>query len=569
LLPTIGQPESHFDLNDSQKNALDSITKAIESKSGETFLIFGVTGSGKTEIYLESCRRALALGKKATVLVPEIALTYQTVRRFMQAFPGRIALLHSELTKRERLHEWRSVRRGERDIVIGARSALFAPVENRGLIIIDEESETAYKQHQRPRYHAREVARRMAKTEGSVLILGSATPSLESFHAAKSGQFRLIRLPSRAVGGALPNVRLIRPDIVLTSRKTENDKSLTIDGRELPIGLLSTDLRNEVALTLEMKRQALLFLNLRGFSQALICPKCGWVPLCPECDIALTYHRKSHTRCCHHCGHSAPVAWVCEKCGNKDMKYLGWGTERLEAEVRELFPDARVMRMDRDTVSTRGRRKKIVDAVHSGEADILLGTQMIAKGLHFPSVRLVGVISADQSLHMPDFRAAERTFQLLTQVIGRAGRSDFLESEGGGVAVIQSYDPVNRVLENACRQDFESFYESEIILRRKFVYPPICHVARIVMSGTNKEIIWKLCMAFASALLSAKSGDDMSFLGPSPAPLERLEGKYRFHFILKAPRVSRLTNWLISARKMTRPERNVKIEIDIDPVSML
>jgi len=568
LVPHDRPLESTLRLSRAQDDAVKSISSVMNRGVSRTFLIFGVTGSGKTEIYIELSRQALANGKRVTILVPEIALTYQTVQRFMRAFPGRIALMHSELTERERLHEWRLVRRGERDIVIGARSALFAPIPDRGLIVIDEESETAYKQHQRPKYHVREVARRMSKMEGSVLVLGSATPSVESYHAALKGTYQLVKLPDRVVGGRLPEVQCIRPEEAIFSHK-EDDEKIEVEGKKLSIGLLSQTLREELSLTLQMKRQALLFLNLRGFAQSLICSKCGWVPMCENCDVSLTYHRRERIQLCHHCGHREHAVNVCDRCGNENLGFLGWGTERLEAEVHTLFPRARTLRMDRDSVGTRGRRRSIVEAMRKHEVDILLGTQMIAKGLDFPSVRLVGVISADQSLHVPDFRASERTFQLLTQVIGRSGRSEKLEREGGGVAVIQSFDPDNRVLKTACMQDYESFYAHEIKLRERFGYPPATHLARIILSSAEKSTAADAVFNLGRVLEKMQHGKDQAVLGPAPAPFEKLEGRWRFHVILKAPRVSILSSWIRSAIAVTRNPKGVKMDIDIDPMSML
>ena len=561
-------PEPELKLIDAQIDAVETVTQAMESGKPATFLLFGVTGSGKTEVYMEVCRRALSMGKSATVLVPEIALTYQTVRRFMKAFPGRIALLHSELTERERLHEWRLARRGQRDIVIGARSALFVPMPDRGVIIVDEESETAYKQQQRPRYHAREVARRMAKSEGSVLLLGSATPSIETFHAAKQGTYKLLRLPHRVVGGALPEVKLVRPDISQVPGPPRTE-TIEVDGRKMPVGLMSPLLRDEMERTLQMEKQVLLFLNMRGFARSLICSGCGMVPMCPMCAVSLTFHRSSRSQLCHHCGHREPAPVSCVRCGNHDLKFLGWGTERLEAEVRTVFPNAKMLRMDRDTVTSRGKRRTIVEAVRKREVDILLGTQMIAKGLDFPSVRLVGVISADQSLYLPDFRAAERTFQLMTQVIGRAGRSDDIEQKGGGLAIIQTYDPENRILIAACSQDYESFYENEIVLRQRFGYPPSLHIARTVISGADKDDVEEVSFRLGRALDKTKPDPTSSMLGPASAPLERLEGRWRYHCLLKASRVSTLAKWLAGARRNIRVPGGVRLDIDIDPMSMM
>ena len=525
LLPSIEPECSSLVLSAAQTVAVREISKSLDAARPDAFLLFGITGSGKTEVYVEVCKKALSMGKKATVLVPEIALTHQAVRRFMQMFPRRVALLHSELTERERLHEWRDVRRGKRDIVIGARSALFVPVPDRALIIIDEESETAYKQQQRPRYHAREVARRMSKAEGSVMVMGSATPAVETYYAAKKGIYKLLNLPARVVGGALPEVKIVCPDIVGGKEADEERGKISVDGRELPVSLLSSELREELRRTLDAGRQAMLFLNLRAFARTLICGKCGWVARCPGCEISLAYHRREHAQVCHHCGYREPARMVCGKCGHDEMRFLGFGTERLEAEVRALFPSARLARMDRDTVSTRGRRKSMVEAMRKGEVDFLVGTQMIAKGLDFPAVRLVGVISADQSLHIPDFRASERTFQLITQVIGRAGRSDDLEREGGGIAIIQSYDPENRVLQTACSQDFESFFENEIQLRLRFGYPPATHIARIVVSGADKEAVIATADTFADALGASRVGPELVMLGPAPAPFREARGQ--------------------------------------------
>jgi len=301
----------------------------------------------------------------------------------------------------------------------------------------------------------------------------------------------------------------------------------------------------------------------------VICPKCGWVPRCPNCEVSLTYHRRTHTQACHHCAHVEQKITSCARCNFDKLKYLGWGTERLEAEVCAIFPSAKFLRMDRDSVSTRGRRRRIVEAVRNHEVDILLGTQMIAKGLDFPSVRLVGVISADMSLHVPDFRAAERTFQLLTQVIGRAGRSSDIENEGGGIAIIQSYDPHNRTIQSACSQDFEAFYESEIVLREKFLYPPAVHLARVIFSSTSKDAVAHASMEFGESLDKTRESDEMKKLGPSVAPLEKLEGKWRYHIVIKAPRVSKIVGWLKAAHRLSHPAKNIKVDIDIDPMSML
>jgi primosomal protein N' len=428
----------------------------------------------------------------------------------------------------------------------------------------------------------------------------------------------------------LPEVKIVCPDILLKNGEDKLNESMPVDGQELPVSLISTTLRDEITTTLASGRQAVLFLNLRGFARSIICSKCGWVARCPGCEISLAYHRTSRSNICHHCGHQEPALMACGRCGHSDMRFLGWGTERLETEIRALFPSARIARMDRDTVVTRGRRRTIVDGMRKGEVDILLGTQMVAKGLDFPAVRLVGVISADQSLHIPDFRASERTFQLITQVIGRAGRSDDIEREGGGIAVIQSFDPGNRVLQTACSQDFESFYEEEIKLRYRFGYPPAMHLARIVLSGANKDEVFHIAEELgkvlekhnpsnkdetlqvagelgkvlekpypshkdetfqvagepgkilqkhnpsnnasgelAKVLEKHNPANDAVLLGPAPAPLEKLEGRWRVHFILKARKTSLLVNWILAARREYRIKSKLRLEIDIDPMSML
>lgn len=565
LIPSGVHSPSDMELTVAQKAAVEKICDSTDKAEDQTFLLFGVTGSGKTEVYIEVCRHVLSLGKTATVLVPEIALTHQAVKRFMAVFPGRIALFHSELTDRERLHEWRAVRKGERDIVIGARSALFVPVKNRGVIIIDEESETAYKQHQRPRYNAREVARKMANMENSVVVLGSATPSVESFYRAKNNSYEMIALPDRVVGGQLPEVRITRP----TPRKSKDARTIKVKGKEFALGLISDKLKEELENTLNSNRQAILLLNQRGFSRTLICQECGWVPVCENCDVPLTYHRIGNIQLCHYCGHRERSSVRCGKCASDKLDYLGYGTERLEAEVRFIFPDARIHRMDRDTVRTRGRRKKIIDDMRAGNVDILVGTQMIAKGLDFPNVRLVGVVSADSSLFIPDFRASERTFQLLTQVVGRAGRSDALELEGGGIAIIQSYSPDNRVLQTASRQDYIEFYNSEIILRQKFGYPPSVKLARILFAGKNAGHVGSTSDLYSQMLKRSGAGDKIIVAGPAPAPLERLEGKYRYHIILKSVTTSDLAAVLGYMLKKFKPPADVKVEIDVDPVSMM
>ena len=561
------------------------------------FLLHGVTGSGKTEVYLQAIAHALERGKGAIVLVPEIALTPQTVERFKARFSSGplqtiVAVLHSHLSAGERHDEWQKVRQGRARIVIGARSAIFAPVDPLGLIIVDEEHEHSYKQEEAPRYHARDVAVVRGQMEGAVVVLGSATPSLESFYNVQRGKYALLELLTRADDKKMPVVRII--DMRQTAKA---DKGTPV---------FSPQLKEAIAQRLERAEQTILFLNRRGYSTSLQCPKCGFVAECPNCSVALTYHRHSQKLLCHICGHCAPAPTVCPdaKCRNPAVRYAGLGTQKVEDTLKRLFPQARVQRMDSDVLQRKEDYRRILGDFRAGKIDILLGTQMIAKGLHFPNVTLVGLIYADLSLHVPDFRAGERTFQLITQVSGRAGRGDV-----EGEVFVQSFTPFHPAIQYARRHDFAGFYEQEIEFREQLKYPPLARVAMLTLKGRNEEKVkfsaehlrkeleeaWSGAGMKGSGATGAKSAleldltgevpisptpslphsptaarlfPDLIIAGPAPAPLARAETFYRYQLMLRTRQMSRLSQHLAQfTATLTLPE-DVTLTIDIDPVNL-
>jgi len=522
-----------------------------------TFLLHGVTGSGKTEVYLQAIAHALEQGKGAIVLVPEISLTPQTVERFKARFSSGplqtlVAVLHSHLSAGERHDEWHKIRQGRARIAIGARSAIFAPVEPLGLIVVDEEHEHSYKQEEAPRYHARDVAIVRGQMEGAVVVLGSATPSLESYYNCGKGKYTLLRLPERADDKKLPVVRIV--DMRQTVRP----------GKGVP--LFSPQLKEAIARRVEQKEQVILFLNRRGYSTSLQCPLCGYVAECPNCSVSLTYHRHENKLCCHICAHVAPVPAVCpnEKCRNPAIRYSGIGTQKVEATLAKLFPQARVVRMDSDSLKRKEDYRRILGDFRVGKIDILVGTQMIAKGLHFPNVTLVGIIYADLALHQPDFRAGERTFQLLTQVAGRAGRGDI-----EGEVFVQAFTPFHPAIQFARRHDFEGFYEQEMEFREQLKYPPVGRIALLTLKGRNEEKV-KFSADYLKHELEKAVGSikDLVIAGPAPAPLAKAETYYRYQIMLRAPRMTTLSQRLaLLIRSLTLPE-DVTLAVDIDPVNL-
>src|SRR5216684_2939752 len=498
-----------------------------------TFLLHGVTGSGKTEVYLQGITHALERGQGAIVLVPEISLTPQTVERFKSRFgSGRlqtlVAVLHSHLSAGERHDEWHKIRQGRARIVIGARSAIFAPVDPLGLIVVDEEHEYSYKQEESPRYHARDVAIVRGQMEGATVVLGSATPSLESFHNCARGKYALLELRDRVDDKKMPVVRVV--DMRQAMRK----------GKVIPI--FSPQLHEAIAQRLERKEQIILFLNRRGYSTALQCPLCGYVAGCPNCSVSLTYHRQEQKLCCHICGHTEPVPKVCpnQKCHNPEIRYSGLGTQKVEETLRKLFPQARCVRMDSDALKRKDDYRRILGDFRTGKIDILVGTQMIAKGLHFPNVTLVGIIYADMALHQPDFRAGERTFQLLTQVAGRAGRGDV-----EGEVFVQAFTPFHPAIQYARRHDFAGFYEQEIGFREQLKYPPFSRIALLTLKGRNEEKVKFSAEHLKREVEKFLTGfKGLTMAGPAPAPLLRAETYYRYQIMLRAQRMTALSQKL-------------------------
>ncbi len=455
------------ELNPEQQRTLDVLLESLRKMEHETFLLHGVTGSGKTEVYIRAIEYVVRCGRQAIVLVPEISLTPQTVGRFKGRFEH-VAVLHSHLTDAERSRQWNRIVRGEVQVVVGARSAVFAPVPNLGLIVIDEEHENSFKQDSAPRYHARDVARKRAERESVPLILGSATPSLESWHAAKSGEFRLLSMPSRVRGLALPSVKIVDLREAVRSRTTR--------------GSIHQQLHGAIAAALKDGGQVILLLNRRGFSTQIQCPACGKTVQCPECDVALTHHRTEEIALCHYCDYQIPAPAKCPSCGFLGIRYSGFGTQKLEQEIKARFPEAAVLRMDTDTMQGHGSHERALRQFREGKVQILLGTQMIAKGLDFPNVTLVGVINADTALHLPDFRASERTFLLITQVAGRTGRG-----EKGGRVIVQTFNPDHPAILAAAGHDYHRFVEQELPFRETLGYPPYSKMARIVFRGPDEE----------------------------------------------------------------------------------
>ena len=480
-------------LTKEQSVAIKPILQTIEEKRHDVFLLYGITGSGKTEVYMQSIQKVLEEGREGIVLVPEISLTPQMVNRFKGRFGDEVAVLHSGLSIGEKYDEWRKIQRKEVRVAVGARSAIFAPFENLGIIIIDEEHETSYKQEDNPRYHARDVAIERARTHNCSVILGSATPSLETFARAKKGVYQLLTLSKRMNDQSLPTV-----DIV----------DMREELREGNRTMFSRVLYDKLQDRLMKKEQTVLFLNKRGHSSFVMCRDCGYVIQCPNCDISLTYHRYQQQMKCHYCGYEAVVPTICPECTSEHIRYFGTGTQKVEEELGKIFPEARVIRMDVDTTSRKGSHEKLLTAFEEGKADILLGTQMIAKGLDFPNITLVGVLSADTMLHLPDFRSSEKTFQLLTQVSGRAGRHEL-----AGEVVIQTYSPEHYSIELAGQQDFDQFYQKEMMIRKIHQYPPFYYLALITVSHEELMKVVDVTEKI-SVTLSSRLSKGAHILGP-------------------------------------------------------
>ena len=533
-------------LHTHQKAALDAISGCLDGKIFTPFLLYGVTGSGKTEVYLQAISYALELGRNALVLVPEIALTPQLTGRFQARFGGGIAILHSGLSDGERYDEWRRIRRGLARIVIGARSAIFAPMEKIGIIIVDEEHEASFKQSDGLRYNARDLALVRGRMERAAVVLGSATPLVTSIHAAQEGRLTLLSLPERVAGRPMPLVELVA---MKGSKET-----------------ISTSLSAKLTETFEQRRQAIVFLNRRGFATFLVCTDCGKPLTCPNCSVTLTYHRQRGESLCHYCDYAVPAPGTCPACSGNTLSELGAGTEKLEHDLKELLSTARILRMDSDTTSGKGSHERLLSRMNDGSADVLVGTQMIAKGHDFPEVTLVGVVNAEASLGMPDFRAAERTFQLLSQVIGRAGRG-----KNPGRVVVQAFDTEHYAILSAAGHDAAGFFRQELEFRREAGYPPFAFLAAFAISGLSEQAVTEQADMAARLLmrLKAELRVRVEILGPAPSPLYRLRNRFRRQILLKGSNRSDLHRLLSFWRQQTTVVAAVRISVDIDPVDMM
>ncbi len=531
-----------------QTGVLEAVKAALDQKAYAAFLLHGVTGSGKTEVYLQAIAHALEQKQGAILLVPEIALTPQTCRRVTARFGAQVVLWHSKLSGGERAEAWRRLRSGQANIALGARSAVFAPVRNLGLMVVDEESEPSYKQEDVPRYHARDVAAVRARAAKAILVLGSATPSVESYYNAQQGRYRLVNLPARVDHKELPTVKLI--DLAEAWR---------LEGK---MPLFSNELLDELSGCLKRKEQAILFLNRRGFAPVVMCPDCRHVITCPDCSTAMVFHQQGNQLRCHTCDRRMPAGPACPKCGAACVRLSGAGTQRVEEELQRFFPRARLLRLDLDTTRARGSLEKALGQFGRQEADILIGTQMVAKGMDFPQVTLVGIISADTALHFPDFRAQERTFQLLVQVAGRAGR-------GGkpGLVLVQTLNAAHPIMELAKRQDYADFYQQEIALRQDLLYPPFARLAGIVCRSVQPARALKFARTLATRMQRI-ADPATQILGPAPAPRARVAKEERFIILIKSPTVAKRANVLQALQGLMVPS-GVKLSVDIDPQDLL
>ncbi|MGL4523586.1 MAG: primosomal protein N', partial [Bacilli bacterium] len=534
-----------------QKIVLDKLVSQLSSGSKQTSLLHGVTGSGKTEVYLQAIQHVLTSNRQAIVLVPEIALTPQMVSNFKGRFGDAVAVMHSGLGVSEKYDEWRKIERQEVDVVVGARSAIFAPFRNLGLIIIDEEHESTYKQGEHPRYDAREVAQLRANYSKATVLLGSATPSFESYARAKRGVYTLLEMKTRANAKSLPEVTIVdmRDELKKGNHSMFSDK-----------------LRENIEATLEKKEQMVIFLNRRGFSSFVMCRGCGLSMKCEQCDVNMTYHHGQQQLKCHYCGDEATVPKICPSCKSEHIRYFGVGTERVEMELQKAFPSIRIIRMDQDTTSRKGAHEKLLSSFQKGEADCLLGTQMIAKGLDFPKVTLVGVLTADSMLGLPDFRAGERTFSLLTQVSGRAGRHEL-----PGETIIQTYNPDHPAITCAATSDFEAFYAHEMVARRDYRYPPFVYLVYIVVAHEDMRIALKASSQMA-AFLKQKVSPETQVIGASVCPITRIQKNYRYGIMIKYrfdDTIVPILHQLYKTFSETYAKEKLSITIDHHPLVMM
>lgn len=540
-----------FALNDEQAHAVERIVAAETNRDATTFLLEGITGSGKTEVYLQSIAQILAKGKTAMMLVPEIALTPQMVQRFKSRFGKAVAVLHSGLSQGEKYDEWRKIERGESQVVVGARSAVFAPLENIGLIIIDEEHEATYKQDEAPRYHARDLAIWRSQYHHCPVVLGSATPSLESRARGQKNRYELLFLTKRAHEAAK------LPDVTIVDLKDEYTQKNT--------GTFSRLLQEKIADRLVKKEQIVLLLNRRGYSSFMMCRDCGYVQECPNCDISLTLHMDVRKMACHYCGHQEAIPNKCPDCQSPKIRYYGTGTQKVEEELQTLYPSARILRMDVDTTRKKGAHERILKTFEEQKADILLGTQMIAKGLDFPNITLVGVLNADTALNLPDFRSSERTFQLLTQVSGRAGRG-----EKSGEVIVQTFNPDHHSIVLAQAQDYETFYRHEMRLRHQSGYPPYYFTVKISASHPSEEVAAKKMYQIAEKLKNGLSPNSQ-ILGPIPSGVARIKNRYHYQLILKykqEPQLHQMLREILETSQVDQ-RQNLFVAIDYEPLNFI
>ena len=543
---------SKLKLTEEQQIAVDTVKETISNNKYDEFLLYGVTGSGKTEVYLQLIDEVINNNKTAIVLVPEISLTPQMLDRFIARFgKEEIAVLHSKLSIGERHDEWEKIKSGEVKIVIGARSAIFAPLQNLGIIIIDEEHDSSYKSESNPRYDAKEVAEIIAKCFKCPIILGSATPDVVTYYKAQNKIIKLLQLTKRANESSLPKVKVVD----LKQELANGNRSM-----------LSFELYEMIKDNLKNKMQTILFLNRRGFSTFIMCRDCGFTAKCKNCNISLTYHRTENKLKCHYCGHEENVLTVCPECGSTKIRYFGTGTQKLEEEIHKIFPEAKTIRMDVDTVTKKNSHEEILNKFKNDDIDILIGTQMVVKGHHFPKVTLVGVIAADSSLNIDDYRASERTFQILTQVAGRAGRDKY-----EGNVIVQSYNPENFSILYAKEQNYEKFYETEIAIRKQLKYPPFCDIIVIGFSSVNEDNIKNVSDFMYNSLQKKIIRDDFKVLRPMPSPIDKIQNKYRWRMILKGNIDDEINNIINETLKEVYDQNNkdIRIAVDINPNNMM
>ncbi len=546
-------PDNKKILTESQHLAVDEVLKSIKAQQNSVYLLHGVTGSGKTEVYLNLIDEVIENGKSSLFLVPEIALTPQMVSQVVSRFGTDVAVLHSSLTLRERYDEWKNIKNNNVKVVVGARSAVFAPLENLGLIIIDEEHENTYKSEFSPRYHTSEIARFIAKQNSATVLFASATPSVESYYMARQGKYKLLKMPERVGGANLPDVKIV-------------DMRCELENGNMSI--FSEELQQAINDNIKDKKQTILFMNKRGFSSFVSCRECGYVAECPNCNVSLTFHKSVNKMVCHYCDYMEAVPKVCPSCESKYIKYFGTGTQRVEDEAKKLFPEAKILRMDADTTAKRMGHEEILNKFKKEKTDILIGTQMITKGLDIENVTLVGVLSADMSLNMDDYRASERTFDLICQVSGRAGRGRW-----SGKSIIQTYNPDDEAIIASANQDYESFYENEIVFRENLIYPPFCEFINIVFSHTYYKTAKQTALEFYNKLKGEVAKESLTthiiIYKPAEAPMSRIGGKYRYRILLK----TRYSNKLYAVLRtiydnMSKDKKSAGIVIDVNPQNM-